>query len=252
MDKVVASPKQAIADIPDGATIAIAGFSVAHRFANSLILALREKGTKNLTLVCNSLGDPGRDARADPRGEQTGQEARSRRSRCGRARRPRASSRSRHGRDGGRARAAGNSRRALPRGRRRHTGFLFADERRHRPRRRAARSASSTASRTCSSTRSIVDYALLPRLSRGPPRQRAVPRRQPELQSELRESGEVRDRRSRRDRRAGRDPAGAHRSARHLREARREDDAGRGRQGVAAVPSAVPPTSRGSTTTSPR
>jgi 3-oxoacid CoA-transferase len=59
MNKVFASPEQAIADIPDGATIAIAGFSVAHRFATSLILALRDKGTKNLTVVCNSLGDPG-------------------------------------------------------------------------------------------------------------------------------------------------------------------------------------------------
>ena len=59
MDKVVSSPQEAIADIKDGATIAIAGFSVAHRFATSLIIALREKGTKNLTLVCNSLGDPG-------------------------------------------------------------------------------------------------------------------------------------------------------------------------------------------------
>jgi 3-oxoacid CoA-transferase len=59
MDKVFASPEQAIADIRDGATIAIAGFSVAHRFAASLILALREKGTRELTLVCNSLGDPG-------------------------------------------------------------------------------------------------------------------------------------------------------------------------------------------------
>ena len=34
-----------------------------------------------------------------------------------------------------------------------------------------------------------VDYALLQRLSRGPPRQRPVPRRQPELQSELRQGG---------------------------------------------------------------
>ena len=46
-------------DIRDGATIAIAGFSVAHRFANSLILALRDKGAKELCIVCNSLGDPG-------------------------------------------------------------------------------------------------------------------------------------------------------------------------------------------------
>ena len=59
MNKVFASPAQAIADIKDGTTIAIAGFSVGHRFATSLILALREKGTKELCLVCNSLGDPG-------------------------------------------------------------------------------------------------------------------------------------------------------------------------------------------------
>ena len=59
MDKVYATPEQAIADIPDGATIAIAGFGVAHRFATSLILALRDQGTKELCIVCNSLGDPG-------------------------------------------------------------------------------------------------------------------------------------------------------------------------------------------------
>jgi 3-oxoacid CoA-transferase len=59
MDKVFASPQHAVSDIEAGATIAIAGFSVGHRFATSLILALREKGTKELTLVCNSLGDPG-------------------------------------------------------------------------------------------------------------------------------------------------------------------------------------------------
>lgn len=59
MNKVFASPEQAVADIRDGATIAIAGFSVGHRFATSLLLALRDKGTKELCLVCNSLGDPG-------------------------------------------------------------------------------------------------------------------------------------------------------------------------------------------------
>lgn len=59
MNKVFDSPGQAIADITHGATIAIAGFSVGHRFATSLILALRDQGTKNLCLVCNSLGDPG-------------------------------------------------------------------------------------------------------------------------------------------------------------------------------------------------
>src|SRR5512147_3185867 len=59
MDKVFASPEQAVADIPQGATVAIAGFGVAHRFATSLILALRDRGTKDLCIVCNSLGDPG-------------------------------------------------------------------------------------------------------------------------------------------------------------------------------------------------
>src|SRR5215217_9722240 len=59
MDKAIDTPQQAIRDIEDGATIAIAGFSVGHRFATSLILALRDRGVKELTLVCNSLGDPG-------------------------------------------------------------------------------------------------------------------------------------------------------------------------------------------------
>ena len=59
MDKVIASPEQAIADLPDGATVAIAGFGLEHRFATSLILALRDRGTKELCIVCNSLGGPG-------------------------------------------------------------------------------------------------------------------------------------------------------------------------------------------------
>src|SRR5215471_7352502 len=59
MNKIVASPEQAVRDIPDGATVAIAGFGVAHRFATALICALRDQNTKNLTLVCNSLGDAG-------------------------------------------------------------------------------------------------------------------------------------------------------------------------------------------------
>ena len=59
MNKIVASPEQAVRDIPDGSTVAIAGFGVAHRFATSLICALRDQRTKDLTLVCNSLGDAG-------------------------------------------------------------------------------------------------------------------------------------------------------------------------------------------------
>ena len=59
MNKILASPEQAVADIADGATVAIAGFGVGHRFATSLICALRDQRTKDLTLVCNSLGDAG-------------------------------------------------------------------------------------------------------------------------------------------------------------------------------------------------
>jgi len=59
MDKVVASPKDAVADIADGSTVAIAGFGLGHRFAGSLITALRDHGAKDLTVVCNSLGGAG-------------------------------------------------------------------------------------------------------------------------------------------------------------------------------------------------
>src|SRR5215217_2168014 len=56
MDKVVGSPQDAIADLPDGATVTVAGFGLGHRFPTSLLEALRDKGTKDLCLVCNSLG----------------------------------------------------------------------------------------------------------------------------------------------------------------------------------------------------
>ena len=59
MNKVADTVEAAVADIPRGATVAIAGFGIGHRFANGLIKALREQGTKDLTLVCNSLGGAG-------------------------------------------------------------------------------------------------------------------------------------------------------------------------------------------------
>lgn len=46
----------AVADIPPGASIAVGGFGVQHRFPTSLIVALRDQGTSDLTIVCNSLG----------------------------------------------------------------------------------------------------------------------------------------------------------------------------------------------------
>jgi len=51
MDKVYSSAKEAIADIPDGATIAIAGFFTAG-VPRVLLKALIAKGVKNLTLAC--------------------------------------------------------------------------------------------------------------------------------------------------------------------------------------------------------
>src|SRR5438105_10565504 len=59
MNKVVGSPEVAVKDMPDGATVAIAGFGVAHRFATALICALRDQKTRDLTLVCDALGDAG-------------------------------------------------------------------------------------------------------------------------------------------------------------------------------------------------
>lgn len=59
MDKIVASPAEAVADVVDGSSIAIAGFGLAHRFPSSLILALVELGSKRLCVYCNGLGQPG-------------------------------------------------------------------------------------------------------------------------------------------------------------------------------------------------
>lgn len=56
MDKVVATPDAAVADIPDGSRIAIAGFGVPHRWPSGLVTALRDAGTRQLTVVCNVLG----------------------------------------------------------------------------------------------------------------------------------------------------------------------------------------------------
>jgi 3-oxoacid CoA-transferase len=59
VDKVVASPAEAVRDICDGASLGIAGFGVAHRFPSSLITALHDQGTAGLTVYCNGLGQPG-------------------------------------------------------------------------------------------------------------------------------------------------------------------------------------------------
>ena len=59
MDKIVASSAAAVADVVDGSSVAIAGFGLSHRFPSSLIVALAERGSKDLTVYCNGLGQPG-------------------------------------------------------------------------------------------------------------------------------------------------------------------------------------------------
>jgi 3-oxoacid CoA-transferase len=59
MDKVFASPEAALEDLHDGASIAVSGFGTSYGFACSLLVAARDKGVKNLTLVSNGLGAVG-------------------------------------------------------------------------------------------------------------------------------------------------------------------------------------------------
>src|SRR5919205_1433958 len=59
MDKIWASPEEAIADLADGASIAVTGFGTSYGFPVSLLVATREKGVKDLCLVSNGLGAVG-------------------------------------------------------------------------------------------------------------------------------------------------------------------------------------------------
>src|SRR5258708_4717656 len=56
MDKVVASPAEAVADIPDGASIAISGFGLSSGVPFSLLAAAVEHGARDLCLVGNTVG----------------------------------------------------------------------------------------------------------------------------------------------------------------------------------------------------
>jgi 3-oxoacid CoA-transferase A subunit len=59
LDKVYPSIDEAVADIPDGASIAIAGFFTAGTPV-PLIKALTKQGAKNLTIICMQMG-PGNE-----------------------------------------------------------------------------------------------------------------------------------------------------------------------------------------------
>jgi 3-oxoacid CoA-transferase subunit A len=61
MNKVARDAREAIADIHDGATIMLGGFGLCG-IPENLITALRDKGTKNLTIISNNAGVDGRGA----------------------------------------------------------------------------------------------------------------------------------------------------------------------------------------------
>jgi 3-oxoacid CoA-transferase subunit A len=58
MDKVVASAAEAVADIPDGATLAVGGFGLSGN-PTTLIEALLEQGTTDLKVASNNCGTDG-------------------------------------------------------------------------------------------------------------------------------------------------------------------------------------------------
>ncbi|MFI5170433.1 MAG: CoA transferase subunit A, partial [Vicinamibacterales bacterium] len=55
MNKVVKSAVEAVRDIPDGATVMVSGFGLCG-IPENLILALRDQGAKDLTVVSNNAG----------------------------------------------------------------------------------------------------------------------------------------------------------------------------------------------------
>jgi 3-oxoacid CoA-transferase subunit A len=58
MNKVVSSALEAVSDVPDGAVLMCGGFGMAG-VPENLILALRERGVKDLTFISNNAGMPG-------------------------------------------------------------------------------------------------------------------------------------------------------------------------------------------------
>lgn len=58
MDKVVPSPAQAVADVPDGASLAVGGFGLSGN-PMELIRALHDQGTTSLRVVSNNCGVDG-------------------------------------------------------------------------------------------------------------------------------------------------------------------------------------------------
>jgi 3-oxoacid CoA-transferase subunit A len=61
VNKVVRDAREAIADVKDGATIMLGGFGLCG-IPENLISALRDKGSRNLTIISNNAGVDGRGA----------------------------------------------------------------------------------------------------------------------------------------------------------------------------------------------
>jgi 3-oxoacid CoA-transferase A subunit len=59
-NKIFAGCREAVADIPDGATIMVGGFGHAADKPQHLIAALKDQGAKNLTLIMNGAGISGK------------------------------------------------------------------------------------------------------------------------------------------------------------------------------------------------
>jgi len=52
----VSTAREAVSDVHDGATVMIGGFGVIQGWPASLVRALRERGSRDLTLICNTPG----------------------------------------------------------------------------------------------------------------------------------------------------------------------------------------------------
>ena len=252
MDKVVASPEEAVADIRrrgNDRHRRLQRRSPIRDEPHRRAARERHEGAHTrLQLARRS----GRDTRTDPRREQSGEEAHRGVFGARRARRRRAEEQIAAGKmevelvpQGilvERCRAGGAG---IP-------GLLLADGRRTPHSRNGRRSASSTASPTSSSMRyasttrscAVIAPTVSATFSSAGGSQNFNP--------SFAKAARVRDRRSRRDRRARRDSARAHRSARHFR----VSASSRRRRPSTARPGAGPSgglrTSRGSTTASRR
>src|SRR5512144_614867 len=54
MKRICATALEAVEDVPDGASILVQSFGPPPAWPTDLLLALRERQVKNLTIICNS------------------------------------------------------------------------------------------------------------------------------------------------------------------------------------------------------